>query len=580
MKSKKITAFLSALAVTATMLVPVTVSHAAATTLTVNPSEAASETNFKTIRDAAAKAKELNPTSEADRVTINVTPGSYEEQVRLDGMKYVTIQKDPAAEGTVTLHWYFCTGYCTSNTDLTGLYDPNIDWSDERTWTGYKGENDTLTKYKIGDDISNVSTISYYTKDGQKHENAARNSQLKKLGGLGWSYDKMAPLIVTRSSSDIVIKDLNLINTIPVMVTQGQKDGHVTPEHDGLPVRDTASLTNCDESTVPEMPESVMTNGAVDLAKYKAEVAKGTVFTAAQSAYLAQSSKFNERGHALAILGDRITVENVRVRGNQDSVWVSDGRAYFKNCDLIGGTDYIYGSASAVFDNCKLGMAGFTDTVHGAQIATPNTPADKKYGYLFWNCTAYNTLANSGVNSFGGAWGADGQATFYNTKLDNGDTLLGKVKVEMDAKGWSRFGAENGLSRLYEYGTKNADGTAADVSGRIVNKPAAEGGPGMGTVLDKWQVLEFNPRNVLGTANGWTDDWDPMGFDSKLTSIDAALNAASVTVPSGEETEITLPTPTDNNIEYHWVSASANAVVSNLGTKLSVVRPAAGAGAI
>ena len=38
-----------------------------------------------------------------------------------------------------------------------------------------------------------------------------------------------------------------------------------------------------------------------------------------------------------------------------------------KNCDLIGGTDYIYGDATAVFDNCKLGAEGYVKCNVGGQ---------------------------------------------------------------------------------------------------------------------------------------------------------------------------------------------------------------------
>lgn len=77
---------------------------AAAVTLTVDKNAAADDTTFNTIRDAVAKAKELNPQSEADRVTINVNPGDYEEQVKIVGMKYLTLRQTPDTDGQVDLH--------------------------------------------------------------------------------------------------------------------------------------------------------------------------------------------------------------------------------------------------------------------------------------------------------------------------------------------------------------------------------------------------------------------------------------------------------------------------------------------
>ena len=232
MKSKKITAFVSAMAVTASMLVPITVSHAETTTLTVG-----TDKQYQTIRDAVAKAKELNPTSEDSRVTINVDPGYYEEQVVFDGEKYITLQKTPDAEGDVVVAWYYCTGYCAGDVDLNGDYDPKINWSDSRTWTGYgKSENEEhFTEYKVGacltctgDGSSKIDTISYYDTDGVAHKDVpVKTAHL----GSATALSKMATLLIRGSSEYITVKDMKFVNAVPSMVTNRQKIVGVAPEH-------------------------------------------------------------------------------------------------------------------------------------------------------------------------------------------------------------------------------------------------------------------------------------------------------------------------------------------------------------
>jgi len=117
---------------------------------------------------------------------------------------------------------------------------------------------------------------------------------------------------------------------------------------------------------------------------------------------------------------------------------------------------------------------------------------------------------------------------------------------------------------MYEYGTKNNDDSHSivDTSKRIVNKSVEEGGPGMGTVLTEWQVLEFNPRNYFSTSNSqgagnknWSDDWDTMNFAQNLTDVDAEIKDLTITVPEGKDT-ISLPKPNKNNIEFKWESTS------------------------
>ena len=562
MKIKKITALMSAVTVAASMLVPVTVSHAEAKTITVGTNG-----DYQTIREAVAKAKELNPQSEADRVTINVNPGDYEEQVVFENIKYITLQKTPGTEGDVDLHWYYCTGYAAANCDLSGSYNENIDWY-------ANPPKDASNKtYAIGESIQAGTVLTYTTKSGETKTETVRNAAcLGNTGGM----DKMATLILRNGAENITIKDLNVVNSVPVFATQGEKDAHLTPLDTFPNLPDRSALANCTEDT-PEEPISSM--GEVTKAKYEQYIASNTL-TAGQSVWLARSGAFNERGHAIAYTGsaDKITFENVRLRGNQDSLYAAGNRAYFKNCDIIGGTDYIYGGGTAVFDNCKLGLEGMSDKSYGSPIAVGGHDVKRKYGYLFYNCTLYNMRDNNGTNNYGGPWQAGSQVTYYNCILDD-NASVGNSAFKLDSMGWRRFGAENGLSRSYEYGTKNASGSAVDFSQRIVNKPVSEGGPGIGTVLDQWQILEFNPRNYFSKNCDakYTDDWDPMNFASTyLTAVDSEIAAAAITVPSGEETEVSLPAPTDSNIEFHWESASTNAVVSDDETKMTVVRPALG----
>ncbi len=550
--------------------------------LTVDPSAAESETSFKTISAAVAAAKKLDPQSEAERVTINVTPGDYEEQVIIDGAKFITLRQTPDTSGKVDLHWYYCTGYSAANCDLSGSYNPNIDWY------ANPPKDEAGKTYNVGDVVPRGTKLTYRDVAGTEHTDTVNGDiNLGNTGGLA----NMAPLIIRGGAENITVKDFNIVNSVPVMVTQGEKDAHLTPNIDAatgkaaLPYRE--KLAVCDESTPESKPNDLLnSDGTVNLTKYAAATRE---LTAGESAWLARSSGFNERGHAISVYkGDKIIFENVRARGNQDSVYVGEERIYFKNCDLIGGTDYIYAGATAVFDGCKLGAEGMSDKDYGATITAANHDMNKKYGYLFYNCEFYNVRDNITDSLYGRPWGQGAQITFRNTKIDNNKST-GLSAAGIGAAGWRDMsGGKKELARFFENGTYNASGEAIDLSGRVKNAAVEEGGQGMGTVLDDWQILEFNPRNYFSAENGswaednrggWTDDWDPMNFSEQLQEIDAAIEGASVTIPEGEETEITLPTP-PAGVEFKWESASPNAVVSEDGTKLTVIRPAAGMPAI
>lgn len=111
------------------------------------------------------------------------------------------------------------------------------------------------------------------------------------------------------------------------------------------PTRD--KLTVCNEDTTETKPTADIfnTDGTINLTKY--ESYDGT-FTAEESVFLVHSKLFNTIDMAVELLGDKTTLKNCRVRGNQDAIYVANGRSYFEDCDLIGETDYIDGGASIV----------------------------------------------------------------------------------------------------------------------------------------------------------------------------------------------------------------------------------------
>jgi pectinesterase len=85
---------------------------------------------------------------------------------------------------------------------------------------------------------------------------------------------------------------------------------------------------------------------------------------------------------ALHVRGDRCVFRNCRILGNQDTLYTDglNSRQYFNSCYIEGTTDYIFGAATVLFDNC---------TIHSKRdsyITAASTPQGKTFGYVFLNC--------------------------------------------------------------------------------------------------------------------------------------------------------------------------------------------------
>jgi len=119
-------------------------------------------------------------------------------------------------------------------------------------------------------------------------------------------------------------------------------------------------------------------------------------------------------GQALALYldGDNITLESCTLKGHQDTLFLAPLPEkeiipggflgpkqfterkkrvfYFKNCRIEGGVDFIFGGATAYFEECEF------VSVEEGYVFAPSTPADVEVGFVAQNCrfTATNEVAD------------------------------------------------------------------------------------------------------------------------------------------------------------------------------------------
>ena len=89
-------------------------------------------------------------------------------------------------------------------------------------------------------------------------------------------------------------------------------------------------------------------------------------------------------GQAVAahVEGDRCVFRNCRFIGNQDTLFASgeDSRQYYLNCYIEGTTDFIFGAATALFEDCTI-----VSKVNSYITAASTLPV-REFGFVFLNC--------------------------------------------------------------------------------------------------------------------------------------------------------------------------------------------------
>ena len=174
-------------------------------------------------------------------------------------------------------------------------------------------------------------------------------------------------------------------------------------------------------------------------------------------------------GQAIALYadGDRLTFENLRLIGNQDTLFTGplpekevepggfrgplefapriNGRQYYKNCYIEGNIDFIFGSATAYFENCEIfcrdpepeqNASKEKRTV--AYITAASTPEGQEYGYVFNRCRLTGD-APEGSCYLGRPWREYARTIFINCEMGS----------HISSEGWNDWGKQAAHQNAY-----------------------------------------------------------------------------------------------------------------------------------
>jgi polygalacturonase len=198
---------------------------------------------------------------------------------------------------------------------------------------------------------------------------------------------------------------------------------------------------------------------------------------------------------ALMVTGDRAVFHNVRLLGNQDTVYAGShgcekgeqnckpARQYFSDCYIAGNVDFIFGDAKAVFNHCEI-----HSTPHNGGYITAQSKhySGEDSGFVIDNCRLTQDVGVTGNVFLGRPWRPYATVIYMHTEM--GDKI--------DPAGWREWhpGDTHSLDTAY-YAEFDSTGPGAHPTERDPHTH----------FLTPEEAKQYEPTVFLRGG----DDWDP-----------------------------------------------------------------------
>lgn len=184
---------------------------------------------------------------------------------------------------------------------------------------------------------------------------------------------------------------------------------------------------------------------------------------------------------ALHVEGDRFAAINCSFLGNQDTLYLAtdNSRQYYFNCYVEGTTDFIFGSATVVFDRCTI------KNLTSSFITAAATLKAQPFGFVFLHC---KLIAEPNVTKayLGRPWRPNAKTVFLYCEL-------GK---HISADGWNPWKGDamfpdKEKTTFYAEFENTGEGSATN---QRVN---------WSKQLSKKEAKKYTVQNILKGNDGW-----------------------------------------------------------------------------
>ncbi|KAF8401428.1 hypothetical protein HHK36_012367 [Tetracentron sinense] len=216
----------------------------------------------------------------------------------------------------------------------------------------------------------------------------------------------------------------------------------------------------------------------------------GQGFVAVNITFRNTAGAIKDQAVAVRNGADMSTFYNCSLEGYQDTLYTHSLRQFYRECDIYGTVDFIFGNAAVVFQNCnlypRLPMHGQFNAITAQSRTDPNQNTDTSIHNCNIRATHDLASSNGTVKTYLGRPLKEYSRTVYMQSFM--DSLI-------DPSGWIEWSGNFSLSTLY-YAEYNNTGPGSVIPSRVT-------WPGY-HVINATNAANFTVSNfILG------DDWLP-----------------------------------------------------------------------
>ncbi|KAK8523279.1 hypothetical protein V6N13_113228 [Hibiscus sabdariffa] len=169
-----------------------------------------------------------------------------------------------------------------------------------------------------------------------------------------------------------------------------------------------------------------------------------------------------EQALALHVASDHSVFYRCSIAGYQDTLYALSLRQFYRECDIYGTIDFIFGNAAAVFQSCTLSLRRPRGSSYNVIIANGRSDPGQNTGFVIQNCrivpsSDFSPVKHSFKSYLGRPWKQYSRAIVMESTIDNA----------IASGGWIDWPGQSAYSKSLYFAEYANAGPGAGTSGRV-----------------------------------------------------------------------------------------------------------------